>query len=197
MKKNMLHFLLLILFFSCSESKKEMSGNDGFNKTDDHVFSIEEMPNQGTTYDTIYTQNVPDNIRLITALETDLEKAGFSFKSRKSAEISYNNCEENSIKIVSGNGIREYFAKSSKPEKGTEDFYPDFVVRVYEFPSKEDAGKGFKDLEKALYSRGNHCNGKAPEKLVMNGTEVYHLSTRAEMFRSYTEKYGEMIKNYH
>ncbi|MGG5207308.1 hypothetical protein ACQWU4_00070 [Chryseobacterium sp. MIQD13] len=192
MKSYSLYFTLLTFVFSCNGSK-----NDMFKKDEDKTLSIEDMPNKKTVYDTVYTQNTADNMKLITNLKTKLEKAGFSFELQKADRISYNNCEENSIKIIGGDGIRKYFARSSKPEKGTKDFYPDFVIRVYEFSSKAEAEENFKELDKALYSRGKHCNGKAPEKLVINGNEIFHLSTRAEMFRTYMEKYGEMIKNYH
>lgn len=190
MKKYSLYLPLFLFIFSCSESKK-----DKWKKADDTIRSIEQMPDKFTVYDTIYTRNMEDNSQLITNLKAELERNGFSFESQKPGRMSYNNCEENSIKIVEGNGIRKYFAKSSKPEKGTKDFYPDFVIWVYEFPSQKEAERNFKELDKALYSKGSHCNGKAPEKLVINGNEVYHLSTRAEMFRTYTEKYGEMVKN--
>ncbi|MBL7838107.1 MAG: hypothetical protein JNM67_11365, partial [Bacteroidetes bacterium] len=103
---------------------------------------------------------------------------------------------ENIVKLISGNGIREYYASSKRPEKGTKDIYPDFVICVYEFPSKDVAKQNYEILSKALNSKGRFCNGKSPEKLVYNGNEIFHLGTRAEMFRTYTERYGEWIKNY-
>jgi len=98
--------------------------------------------------------------------------------------------------LIDGKGIREYFARSKKPEKGTKDFYPDFVIWVYEFPTNDIAKQNYDILEEAFNSAGRFCNGKAPEKLIFNGNEVFHLRTRAEMFRTYTDKYGEIIKNY-
>ena len=74
--------------------------------------------------------------------------------------------------------------------------FPDFIITVYEFENKNIANKNFKIINNALFSAGRFCNGKCPEKLVQNGNEIFHLSGRAEMFRTYTEKYGELIKNY-
>ncbi len=156
-----------------------------------------EMPNKKTEFDTIYTKNVTDNTKLITYLKSKLETAKFTFEELKSRRgLSFNNCEENRIKIIEGDGIREYFARSKKPEKGSKDYYPDFYIEVYEFPTDEIAEQNYKIFEKALNSAGRFCNGKSPEKLIINGNEVFHLGTRAEMFRTYTEKYGEMIKNF-
>ena len=97
---------------------------------------------------------------------------------------------------MEGKGIRSYFSGSNKPESGTKDIYPDFYILVYEFPTKDIAQKNYQIIYKALYSGGAFCNGKAPEKLVINGNEIYHLSTRAEMFRTYTERYGDLIQNF-
>ena len=195
MNKYFNYIVVFILFIiSCKENNKNKNNaNDKINEN----LSIEEMPNEKTKYDTIYTVNSADNTKIINELKTKLEKADFTFEERKSRDgLSYNNCEENSVKLISGNGIREYFARSKKPEKGTKYFYPDFVIWVYEFPTNDIAKQNFNILEKALNSAGRFCNGKAPEKLVLNENEVFHLGTRAEMFRTYTEKYGEIIKNY-
>ena len=194
MKKYLNYLIVIFLITSCKENLK--SKNDTIDKANESL-SMGEMPNKNTKYDTIYTVNSVDNAKLINELKTKLEKADFTFAERKSrGGLSYNNCEENIIRLIGGNGIREYFARSKKPEKGTKDFYPDFVIWVYEFPTNDIAKQNYDILDKALNSAGQFCNGKAPEKLVFNGNEVFHLSTRAEMFRTYTEKYGEIIKNY-
>ncbi|MFZ4058173.1 MAG: hypothetical protein ACOYKE_08525, partial [Ferruginibacter sp.] len=54
----------------------------------------------------------------------------------------------------------------------------------------------FEQLNTALHSAGRFCNGKAPDKLVLKQNQIFHLGTRAEMFRGYIEQYGEWIKNY-
>jgi len=189
---------LLVIFASCNLfSCKDSSKHNKKEFENTNILSMEDMPNENTKYDTIRTTNITDNYKLISFLKSKLEIADFTFEERESrGGFSYNNCEENRITLIHGDGIREYFARSRRPEKGTKNFYPDFVILVYEFPTNEIASQNGEILEKALNSAGEFCNGKTPEKIVTNGNEIFHLSTRAEMFRTYTEKYGEMIKNY-
>lgn len=188
MKTYLKYILVLFVVTSCATKQS--------NNTEENL-SMGDMPNANTKYDTIYTINTPDNLKLIAALKSKLENAKFTLEERKSrAGLSYHNCEENRIVWVEGDGVREYFARRKKPEKGTA-FYPDFVVSVYKFETNESATQNFILLDKALNSAGRFCNGKAPATLVMNGNEVFHLATRAEMFRTYIEKYGDAIKNFH
>lgn len=195
MKKYLKLLPIILILLSCTDSIKD--NKDTISETRENL-NMGDMPNDQTKYDTIYTTNSVDNSKLINELKLNLETAQFNFEERKSrGGLSYYNCEKNRVKLVKGNGVREYFARSKKPEKGTKDFYPDFVIWVYEFSTNEIAIQNFDILEKALSSAGRFCNGKSPEKLVINGNEIFHLGTRAEMFRTYTEKYGEMIKNFH
>ncbi len=149
-------------------------------------------------YDSLfYTVKLASNVRLLDALITKLKQADFTFEERDSrGEPSYINYSENRITIIEGNGIRKYFAISKKPEKGSKNLYPDFGIWVYKFPTDDVAQRHYEQLNKALQSSGRYCNGKSPEKLVLNGNEVFHLSTRAEAFRTYIEKYGEFIKKF-
>lgn len=187
--------LLIFSFFSCENIDKK-SENESIKKND---FGIENMPNNETEYDTIFTKNSNDNQKLISEIENKLLKSKFRFEKNESIkQNSYNNCEENTLILVKGDGIRNYLAKSLVPEKNSpmKNVYPDFIITVYEFENENIANKNFEIINKALFSAGHFCNGKAPEKLVQNGNEIFHLSTRAEMFRTYIEKYGELIKNY-
>lgn len=194
MNRTYIILLLIFSFLSCNNDKK--TEND-FTKRNE--LGIENMPNNETEYDTIFTKNINDNQRLITELENKLLKSKFKFEEvDKIKQNCYNNCEENKVILVKGNGIRNYYAKSLVPEKNTtmKNVFPDFILTVYEFEDENIASKNFKIINNALFSAGHFCNGKAPEKLVQNGNEIFHLSSRAEMFRTYTEKYGELIKNY-
>ena len=108
MKKYFSYIMVVFLITSCKNT------ND---KTNENL-SMGDIPNENTKYDTIYTINSADNTKLINELKTKLEKVNFTFEERKNrGGLSYNNCEENSVKLISGNGIREYFARSKKPEK--------------------------------------------------------------------------------
>ena len=194
---NKIYIITLLIFsvLSCKNSDKKIESV----LIEKNGLGIEDMPNNETKYDTIFTKNINDNQKLITKLENNLVKSKFKFeKNDNIRQNSYNNCEENIVVLIKGNGIRNYYAKSQVAEKNTtiKNVFPDFIITVYEFENKNIADKNFKIIKKALFSAGRFCNGKAPEKLVQNGNEIFHLSTRAEMFRTYTEKYGELIKNY-
>lgn len=185
--------LLLITFsiFSCKNSSENNS------KTEKEYLCFEDMPNSDTKYLKVLTENSTDNLNLLNTLKSKLEKANFNVTEQKKVrKLSYNNCEDNIIINIDGYGIRQYFVKSKKSEKTMKNTYADFSIWIYEFPSHKIAMKNYVILEKALNSVGRFCNGKAPEKLVINGNEIFHLSTRAEMFKTYTESYGEVIKNY-
>ncbi|MGJ1420132.1 hypothetical protein ACR79T_10945 [Sphingobacterium spiritivorum] len=188
--RNLTLLMTIAFLFACK-------GADKGNSDTKEYLSHEDMPNAATVYETIITTNVTDNTALLTFLQKKLKKAGFRFEEAKDrGGWSYNNCEDNKIIAVEGKGIRSYFSGSNKPESGTKDIYPDFYILVYEFPTKDIAQKNYQIIYKALYSGGAFCNGKAPEKLVINGNKIYHLSTRAEMFRTYTERYGDLIQNF-
>lgn len=191
------YFKLILVLFIVTACKDSVNNNAIAHTPVEENLSFEDMPNENTTYDTIYTVNTTNNNLLIKELKVKLKAAHFTFEETKSAGgYSYNNCEENKVIFVKGDGIRSYFARSKKPEKGKKDFYPDFTISVYEFASNEIAQQNFEILERALHSAGRFCNGKSPEKIIINGNEVFHLGTRAEMFRTYTEKYGDFIKNF-
>ncbi|MBC7524617.1 MAG: hypothetical protein H7239_09290 [Flavobacterium sp.] len=186
-------FLLLIVF--CFISCKNTNENDL--ETEKKYLGFEDMPNRETKYKKVLTENSADNLKLFNALKSKLEKASFKLTKQKDIrKLSFNDCEDNLIISIDGNGIRQYYARSHKSEKALKNTYADFSIWVYEFSTPKIAKQNYDLLEKAFNSKGRFCNGKAPEKLVINGNEVFHLSTRAEMFRTYTEKYGEIIKNY-
>jgi hypothetical protein len=190
-----IYFSIFILFaiFSCKNTNEKTEKIPTLQTN----LGIEDIPNKDTKYDTILTSDEIDNSKIITALEKKLYKSNFKFEIRKNIKrYSYNNCEENKIVIIDGMGIRSYYAKSIVPEKNTtiKNVFPDFYITVYEFENKNIADKNFITIEKALFSAGRHCNGKSPEKLIQHGNEIFHLSARAEMFRTYTELYGEFIK---
>lgn len=148
-----------------------------------------------TTYDTIYTKEMDNNEKLLVHLKTQLAKENFTFEERKSrGGLSYGITD--TVVLIKGNGIREYYARSTKPQKGTTDFYPDFNIWVYEFPTNQTAQENFNIIEKANKSHHREIRMISVEKIIINGNEIFHLSTRTEMFLPFIEKYGEMIKNY-
>ncbi|WP_396160636.1 hypothetical protein [Flavobacterium sp.] len=196
MNKTIIILFLLFSIISCKNNDRETE----MERIKNINLGVENMPNHETKYDTIKTKNISDNQKLITELERKLLKSNFKLiKNDNIKQNSYNNCEENKVVVIKGSGIRNYYAKSLVPEKHSpmKNVYPDFVITVYKFENEKVTNKNFEIINNALFSAGRFCNGKAPEKLVQNGNEIFHLSTRAEMFSTYTEKYGEFIKNCH
>jgi hypothetical protein len=191
--KSKLLFTLLfsLLFFSCTNKNKEKRQIS--QKTENLGF--EELPNSETKSISILCKNEKDNLELFTKLKTELEKNDFKIE-----ELEHNNgagflnCKENTIISMKGSGIRSYFARSSKPEKNTEDFFPDFHLQVFEFPNEKIAQENFEIMNNALKSPGKFCNGKAPQILAINNSEVFLLATRAEMFRGYINDYAKFIE---
>ncbi len=195
MKSFYISIILILSILSCKNKENKIEKQE----KEKAILGYENMPNKETKYDTLFTLNIADNQKLITELENKLLKSNFIFgKSNIVLQNSFNNCEQNNIILVKGNGIRNYNAKSRIAEKNTtmKNVFPDFIITVYEFENKNIADKNYDIIRKALFSEGHFCNGKAPEKLVQNGNEIYYLSTRAEMFRTYIEKFGELVKKY-
>ncbi len=194
MKKYVIYILVIFLLTACKGNTGSSKDTNGRSKEN---LSGENRPDKNTEYDTLYTVNAAGNTQLLQELKTKLEAAGFTFEERKGQrEFSYNNCEENRVKLIRGAGVRIFFARSKQPVKGTKDYYPDFMIRVYEFSTNALAKQSYAVIENALNSSGQLCKMKVPGKLVMNGKDVFHLVTRAEMFRTYTDQYGEIIQNY-
>lgn len=195
MKYTTIIFLSIYLTACKNDSAKNIEIEPKTATIEDYFRNF-QIPNDSTRYETIPTKNSTDNIELINNLKMELKKAGFTLTAKKeNKDWEYTNCDENKIFVVNGDGVRKYFAKSKNPERNSK-FYADFVIMVYEFSTPLIASQNFTLLDKALQSGGGFCNGKAPEKLVLNNNEIFHLSTSAEMFRTYIEKYGEIIKNY-
>lgn len=191
----LLFIISLLILFSCSEDSKKHKPTE---PVITRKMAMDNVPNEKTTYDTIYTINMADNEDLLQSLKSQLKIDEFSIEERENrGGFSYTNCNENYEVLIRGNGIRDYFIRSKKPNKGTKDYYPDFVMLVYEFPTKELALQNYNLILKTRKSKGwRLCNGITVDKIVLNGNEVFHLSTRAEMFRTEIEKYGELIENY-
>ncbi len=190
-----LKFLIFILvtfsIFSCNNKSTEKPQISQKNEN----LGFEDMPNSETKSISIHCNNEKDNLELFTKLKIELEKNDFKIEELKHNKgAGFDNCKENSIISMKGSGIRSYFARSSKPEKNTVDYFPDFNLQVFEFPNEKIALEKFEIMDKALQSGGRFCNGKAPQILAMNKNEVFLLSTRAEMFRGYINDYAKLIE---
>ena len=156
-----------------------------------------DIPNKNTTYETIEADSIDENDTLMAHLETELLKDQFDlFEKDSGTSWSENDCDQNKIIKVKGEGIRSYRGVSQVKVGDDQKTRPDFVLLVFAFDSTELAQQNFKTLDSAVGSGQGLCNGQTPEQLVLNGREIYYFTTRAEIFRDYINKYAEIVKTY-
>ncbi len=159
--------------------------------------NLGDMPNSETKRISIETKNMPNQLELLNSLKAKLEENEFNIEEQEAkGGSSFTNCEDNTTIQMEGKGIRSYFARSRKPAQNTEDFYPDFTIQVFEFPNEQIAKQKFEIMNKALQSKGDFCNGKAPQILVINKNEVFQFSSRAELFRGYINEFSEFVQKF-
>lgn len=195
MKRFFIIVIVMIIIVSCSESKLERK-----NLTENSEKVIEEkiywdLPNSETKTEVVNTVDKQDNKTLFFKFKADLKRGYFKIENTElNSGMSYNDCNQNIILSVKGKGIRKYYIKRQKDKP--KNYYPDFVLWVYEFENEGQAKEIENKIVLALKSGNSFCNGKSPEFITRNGSEVFQLSTRAEMFRGYINEYGKKLKNY-
>ncbi len=183
MKEEVLKILIILLVtVSCKESKNRKEYWD--------------IPNSKTKTEIIYTVDKQGDNKLFSKFNADIKQEKFKIENiEMNSEMSYNDCIRNVILTIKGQGIRKYYIK--RQEAKPKNFYPDFILWVYEFDNEEQAQKVKNLINDALKSGSGFCNGKDPKLITKNGNKVFYLSTRAEMFRSYIINFGKKIENYH
>lgn len=180
-------FLLVffLLIFSCADDANELAS--GSNSTESNLRT-----------EFIQTTNQPDNVGLVPTLIADLKSQKFELKNEAiHPENSFYSWKEDIQFIIKGNGIKAYYFKRIEAEP--KNYYPDFILTVFQFKSEDEAQSCFDKIEAAAKS-GMHLRGsegqKSPETIVRKGNEVFFLSTRAEMFRGYIEDCAKRIEGY-
>lgn len=192
MKKNVIIVMMLLGLMGCSEPQKNQE--DIQNKTKNLSFA--DMPNEKTVFEVIEAKSIDENDALLVALQTQLLKDQFEFVEKESGRSwSENDCTNNKIIQVKGDGIRSYSAESLV-DVGKEKTLPDFSLLVFAFEDPQQAEKNFISLKTAVESDNGFCNGKSPETIVHNGNEVFYFTTRAEMFRPYIVQYSKYVENF-
>lgn len=192
MTKRLIIFMMIFGLFSCSEQQNNQ--NDIQNKTKNLSFA--DMPNEKTTFEVIEAKSIDENDALLVALQTQLLKDQFEFVEKESGRSwSENDCTNNKIIQVKGDGIRSYRAESLV-KIGQNQVRPDFSLLVFAFEDAQQAEKNFISLKTAVESDNGFCNGKSPETIVHNGNEVFYFTTRAEMFRPYIDQYSKFVEDY-
>ncbi|WP_292009463.1 hypothetical protein [Chryseobacterium sp.] len=184
MKKNTF-ILILSLILACNKNKAQVAGQ--------HVIE-KAQPTENIVSDTIKTVSTSYNTKILSHLISQLNKEGFVFKSEKARFIpSFPSKTENTVLIIDGPGIGDYFAKSVKPEKGTNDIYPEFKICTFIFLTQKEAQKNFERITDALSS---HKNIETPYKILIKENQIFYLFTQEERFRAYLEKYGKTLEDY-
>lgn len=136
----------------------------------------------------------------LTRLFKQLKKDQFAIESRPLESLGFTICPTGEIDIYKGSGVYEYYMRRpipvGAPETNLYPVYPDFLLQVLEFEQDSEAEDQAKRIGKegVLWEGSCEIIDKAPEKIVVNGTTVYILRTRAEMLRDFTEKYGHQLE---
>lgn len=199
------HFLIMVwisLLLGCSESgqKKpevDLKAQATVSASESEPLTFADIPNTSTVYETIETNSIDENDALMAHLQTQLLKDQFDlFEKDSGTSWSENDCDQNKIIKVKGEGIRSYRGVSQVKVGDDKKARPDFILLVFGFNTDELAQQYFQTLDSAVGSGQGVCNGQTPEELVLNGREIYYFTTRAEMFRPYINEYSALVKNY-
>jgi len=200
MNKRLIVLTMLLSLFGCSESQQnqQLPKDDNQKNIQDKTknLTFNDMPNEKTTYEIIEAKSIDENDVLLMALQTQLLKDQFNFVEKESGTSwSENDCTNNKIIQVKGDGIRSYQAQS-KVKVGENQVRPDFTLLVFAFEDEESSEKNFIRLETAVTSDNGFCNGKSPEIIVHNKNEIFYFTASKEIFRSYIEQYSKFVQDY-
>lgn len=167
-------------------------------ETASSAYNWEDVPNAHTTEVTISTSAQHDHEEIIEALTRELKKDHFKLKpnTTTASNLSINDCKQNKIFIIKGEGSKSFWAERTKGIGEKKDYYPDFNMDVMSFETEQSAEQHLKTLEQAISSGNGFCNGKSPIKIIRHGTHLFYFGTRAEMFRGYINEFADFIQNY-
>ncbi len=186
--------IMLLGLMGCAEPQKNQQDDDTQNKAKN--LSFNDIPNEKTTYEVIDAKSIDENDALLVALETQLLKDQFDFVEKESGTSwSENDCTNNKIIKVKGDGIRSYRAVG-KVKVGENQNYPDFSLLVFAFEQPDLAEQNYIKLKTAVESDNGFCNGKSPELIVRNGNEIFYFTSSKEDFRTYIDRYATFVQNY-
>lgn len=130
-------------------------------------------------------------------LFTKLKKDNFVIEQIDNPGIlSFNNCNAKENYDFSGTGVQRYYIHS--PIAIRDNIYPDFRLSVLNFKSPDVARNYANQIlvaSKQMWSDGECVHNKIPWKLVRVENNVYLLTTKAEVLRTYIEHYGDLLQN--
>lgn len=188
MKKVFMILGCAILLISCSEEVTETS-TDNFHSTGDIDF-----PNSNTRTEIIQTSDNLEKDGVISKLISDLKREKFELEKRDIHPHTSFYDPDNEVQFVMrGNGMKAFAFK--RTEAKPKNYYPDFILTVFEFKTESEARSCLDKINAAL-TGGKFANGKGPHATVRNNQEVYYFSTRAEMFREYIDDCIKRVESY-
>ncbi len=182
---------ILLFSFSCNQvSEKKINKNE---IVEEKIYW--DIPNKNTKNEILNTNKSINDSVLIEKLLKDFSKVKFKIETTEVIGTnSYANCNDNLILKIEGRGIKQYYVK--RTEAKPKNYYPDFIMFIYEFENEDSAINAENEIIKAYKSGNGYCNGKGPFYIIRYKNQIIDLRTRAEMFRGYIMDIAEKIKNY-
>jgi hypothetical protein len=206
MKKILMINLILLGIMGCSEPQNQTTDSalDRIQLPDQNAVEpqieqrrvYEDMPNDDTQTINIVLNKAMDDPKFIHDFEQKLVKDHFNLSKRTDDRTwSTNDCELNQIIKITGSGVYHYAVSSQVGIGQNKDYYPDFNMTILSFETEQEAIQQFKRLASSVNYQ-QFCNGKSPEKIMQKYRYIIYLSTRAELFRTYINRYAEFIEQY-
>ncbi|MWW25730.1 hypothetical protein [Algibacter lectus] len=201
--KHIIHISILLVLISCKEptgiKNTQIIKNEPIEESIENKLVKEvrswDIPNENTKIEILKSNISINDATLISRLKPFLNNKKFKIEETKLIESKfYKNCKDNIILRIEGKGLKKYYVK--RTESKPKNYYPDFIMWVYEFENESQAVTAKKKILNAFKSSNGYCNGKEPNYLVLYDNKIIHLTTRAEMFRGYIIDIAEKIKNY-
>lgn len=139
----------------------------------------------------IYTSlDKPIDQEWLSKLKADLKTKKFAVE-KTDTETAMSQISDKRELIISGKAIRHFYIKRQEAEP--ENYYPDFSLYIFELKSEQEA-KEF--LEKWIETSRNSALEKiSVETSARNGSRVFFLETRAEMFRPYIDHFKKKLES--
>ena len=206
MKNKKIFCLIVLGIMGCSEPQNQTTDSalDSIQLPDQNAVEpqieqrrvYEDMPNDDTQTINIVLNKAMDDPKFMYDFEQKLAKNHFKL-SKKSEDRTWstNDCERNQIIKITGFGVYHYAASSQVGIGQNKDYYPDFNMTILSFDTEQEAIQQFKGLASSVNYQ-QFCNGKSPEKMLQKGRYIIYLNTRAELFRTYINRYADFIEQY-
>ena len=123
--------------------------------------------------------------------KADLAAEKFAIE-RQGIETAMSQAGKKCEVIIRGTAIRHFHIKRQKPQP--ENYYPDFSLYVFELKNKQEAADFLQKWKGA--AQQSTMERISVETFAQNGSRVFYLVTRAEMFRPYIDHFKVKLESY-